>query len=78
MADDAAGEMWRGLSVDNDFGGDETANFGPRQESGSSLYQVLTTVSVTPQLQDQVSILYVCHPTPHHQVSILYVCHLGQ
>ena len=29
-------------------GGEETANFGPRKESGSSLYQVDTLASVSP------------------------------
>ncbi|XP_033110823.1 kinetochore-associated protein 1-like [Anneissia japonica] len=32
--------------VEIDFGGDETANFGPRQESGSALYQVDTLATI--------------------------------
>ena len=30
-------------------GGEETVNFGPRNESGSSLYQVDTLASVSPR-----------------------------
>ena len=35
--------------MENDFGGDETGNFGPRQETGNSLYQVDTTATISPR-----------------------------
>ena len=37
-------------------GGEETVNFGPRNESGSSLYQVDTLASVSPR--GEVSLAY--------------------
>lgn len=33
--------------VTSDFGSDETAIFGPRQESGSALYQVETLATIS-------------------------------
>ena len=42
--------MWDIL--DTDFGGDETANFGPRKETGTALYQIDTIATVS--CQDQV------------------------
>lgn len=33
--------------VEVDFGGDETGIFGPRLESGSALYQVDTTATIS-------------------------------
>ncbi|XP_022097333.1 kinetochore-associated protein 1-like [Acanthaster planci] len=35
--------------VEAGIGGDETANFGPRQESGSSLFQVDTLATISPR-----------------------------
>ena len=35
--------------IDVDFGGDETGNFGPRLESGTALYQVDTTATISPK-----------------------------
>ncbi|XP_068682913.1 kinetochore-associated protein 1-like isoform X1 [Montipora foliosa] len=40
-------------------GGEETVNFGPRNESGSSLYQVDTLASVSPR-EDVTSCPHVC------------------
>lgn len=37
---------WDG--VDFGFAGDETGNFGPRNESGSALYQVDTLAVISP------------------------------
>ncbi|XP_071962384.1 kinetochore-associated protein 1-like [Antedon mediterranea] len=37
--------------VEIDFGGDETANFGPRNESGSALYQVETLATIGSQVE---------------------------
>ena len=44
-------KMWNIL--DTDFGGDETANFGPRKETGTALYQIDTIATVS--CQDQVN-----------------------
>ncbi|XP_072031588.1 kinetochore-associated protein 1-like [Amphiura filiformis] len=35
--------------VELDFGGEETANFGPRQESGTALFQVDTLSTISPR-----------------------------
>ena len=35
--------------VEVDFGGEETANFGPRQESGTALFQVDTLSTISPR-----------------------------
>ncbi|XP_071799216.1 kinetochore-associated protein 1-like [Asterias amurensis] len=35
--------------VEADIGGEETANFGPRQESGTSLFQVDTLATISPR-----------------------------
>ncbi|XP_022332534.2 kinetochore-associated protein 1-like [Crassostrea virginica] len=35
--------------VSSDFGGDETVNFGPREESGSALYQIDTFATISSQ-----------------------------
>lgn len=35
--------------VNSDFGGEETVNFGPREESGSALYQIDTLATITSQ-----------------------------
>ena len=37
-------DIWNKINVD--FGGDETGNFGPRQESGISLYQCDTVATI--------------------------------
>ena len=38
---------WSKIHVENGFsGGEETIQFGPRQESGSSLYQVDTIATI--------------------------------
>ncbi|KAJ8308208.1 hypothetical protein KUTeg_013082 [Tegillarca granosa] len=37
--------------IDSDFGGDETANFGPRQESGTALYQIDTLATISSDTQ---------------------------
>jgi hypothetical protein len=39
-----------------DFGGEETINFGPRQESGSALYQIetLATISSRDKVNDAI------------------------
>ena len=37
--------------VDVDFGGDETGNFGPRLDSGATLYQVDTSALISPKGQ---------------------------
>lgn len=42
-------------------GGEETVNFGPRNESGSSLYQVDTLASVSPR--GEVSSWLIKFPT---------------
>lgn len=33
--------------VSSDFGGEETVNFGPREESGSALYQIDTLATIS-------------------------------
>ena len=43
--------------IDTDFGGDETANFGPRKETGTALYQIDTIATVS--CRDQVIITTV-------------------
>lgn len=35
--------------VSSDFGGEETVNFGPREESGSALYQIDTLATISSQ-----------------------------
>ncbi|ESO94163.1 hypothetical protein LOTGIDRAFT_232428 [Lottia gigantea] len=40
--------MHRWVNVTSDFDGEETAHFGPRKESGTSLYQVDTLATVSP------------------------------
>ena len=35
--------------VSSDFGGEETVNFGPREESGSALYQIDTFATISSQ-----------------------------
>lgn len=35
--------------VETDFGSDETGNFGPRQESGTALYQIDTVATISPR-----------------------------
>lgn len=35
--------------IETAFGGDETANFGPRKETGSALYQIDTIATVSCQ-----------------------------
>lgn len=35
--------------VSSDFGGEETVNFGPREESGSALYQINTLATISSQ-----------------------------
>ena len=47
--------MWDIL--DTDFGGDETANFGPRKETGTALYQIDTIATVS--CQDQVFVTMI-------------------
>ena len=42
--------------VVTEFSGDETTNFGPRQETGSALYQVDTIATIS--VDNQVSQLY--------------------
>jgi hypothetical protein len=37
---------WDQIQVD--FGNDETGNFGPREETGSALYQVNTVCTISP------------------------------
>ena len=38
--------LWQ--DVDVDFGGEETINFGSRQETGSALYQIMTMATIGP------------------------------
>ena len=38
-------DIWSQVNVD--FGGDETGNFGPRLETGISLYQCDTVATIT-------------------------------
>ena len=50
---------WNNVEVSCGFGGgEETTRFGPRQEIGSSLYQVDTVACVSNK--DNVRILIVC------------------
>ncbi|XP_053381951.1 kinetochore-associated protein 1-like [Mercenaria mercenaria] len=42
--------------IETDFGGDETANFGPRKETGTALYQIDTVATVSCQNQDNTSL----------------------
>lgn len=35
--------------VSSDFGDEETVNFGPREESGSALYQIDTLATISSQ-----------------------------
>ncbi len=58
--------MAKWCDVDVDFGGEETANFGPRLESGSSLYQVVTAATISPS-----------RPVSRHTISSAQVCHLS-
>ena len=45
--------------VDVDFGGDETGNFGPRLDSGATLYQVDTSALISPKGQVILSCMCV-------------------
>ena len=47
-------DVWNVVNVD--FGEDETSNFGPRQETGVSLYQVDTVATISPG--EQVKYLF--------------------
>ncbi|XP_062588690.1 kinetochore-associated protein 1-like, partial [Saccostrea cucullata] len=38
--------------VSSDFGGEETVNFGPREESGSALYQIDTLATISSQQKE--------------------------
>lgn len=37
--------------IDTDFGGDETGHFGPRLETGTALYQIDTTATISTKEQ---------------------------
>ena len=43
--------------IETDFGGDETANFGPRKETGTALYQVDTVATVSCQNQVRIYVI---------------------
>ena len=45
--------------VELDFGGEETANFGPRQESGTALFQVDTLATISPRGEVDLLIIYI-------------------
>jgi len=55
--------------VHAEFGGDETANFGPRKESGTALYQIDTLATVSSR--DQVLYTYFVRNTDY---LCLYTC----
>ena len=49
---------WRDLDIDAGLGGgEETQRFGPRNEKGSSLYQVDTLACISPKGDDEVAYL---------------------
>ena len=46
---------WKELNIDAGFGGgEETQRFGPRNEQGSSLYQVDTVACINPNGDEEV------------------------
>lgn len=47
--------------VSSDFGGEETVNFGPREESGSALYQIDTLATISSQDKVDFKLLNLLH-----------------
>ena len=51
---------WRDLDIDAGLGGgEETQLFGPRNEKGSSLYQVDTLACISPKDEDEVGTIHL-------------------
>ena len=52
--------VWKILDIDAGLGGgDETMQFGPRNEKGSSLYQVDTLACISPKEEEVYSPVFI-------------------